>query len=47
LTVLLGFVGIFILGVTGHPTDALREVLQTGLAAEVTVLASSLGRSGA
>ena len=46
-TIVLGFGGIIALSFTGtHQTDAVREVLQTTLAVEVTVLAGALARSG-
>lgn len=46
LTIVLGFIGIVWLSIIGHSTDVVREVVQTALAAEVTILASSLAKPG-
>lgn len=44
LTLLVGFIGIVVLSLNGKTTDVVREIIQTAVAAEVAILASSLAR---
>jgi hypothetical protein len=46
LTLALGIIGMVVLIALGRPADAVREVIQTAIAAEVVVLGSALAKPG-